>query len=71
MNPNDVKGVLKIHQSNPTGVCKICIQGLKNEAVSPGVVKQMSLKYPNLTIEITSEGVTAKTVRVRNGKYID
>ena len=44
LNPKDVSGTLKIHQSNPTGVCRKCIQGLANDNVSPGVLKQLSLK---------------------------
>ena len=75
ISPNDVNGVLKIHQSNPTGVCRKCIQGLANDNVSPGVLKQLSLKYPNLRIEVTSEvipdvKVTGKSSFViQNGKY--
>ena len=75
INPNDVTGTLRVHQSNPAGVCKKCIQGLSNDSVSPGVVKQLSLKYPDLTIEITSEvsetvKVSGKsTLIVKNGKY--
>ena len=75
INPQDVSGVLKIHQSNPTGVCRKCIQGLANDNVSPGVLKQLSLKYPNLRIEVTSEilpdvKVTGKSnFIIQNGQY--
>lgn len=44
---------VKIHQSNPSGVCRKCIQGLDNDIVKPGVLKQLSLKYPNLRIEVS------------------
>ena len=77
INPQDVSGVLKIHQSNPTGVCRKCIQGLANDNVSPGVLKQLSLKYPNLRIEVTSEilpdiKVTGKSsFIIQNGKYVE
>ena len=77
INPQDVSGVLKIHQSNPTGVCRKCIQGLANDNVSPGVLKQLSLKYPNLCIEVTSEilpdvKVTGKSnFVIQNGQYVE
>ncbi len=75
--PENVIGILKIHQSNPTGVCRKCIQGLKNNSVSPGVLKQLSQKYPHLRIEVTSETlpnikVTGRsTVIIQNGTYIE
>ena len=77
LNPKDVSGTLKIHQSNPTGVCRKCIQGLANDNVSPGVLKQLSLKYPNLTIQVSSESVPGVRVTgrsnfvIRNGKYVE
>ena len=52
-----------------------------NDNVSPGVLKQLSLKYPNLRIEVTSEilpdiKVTGKssfiiqsTISIGSGKY--
>ena len=76
INPTDVKGVLKIHQSNPTGVCRKCYQGLANNKVKPGILKQLSLKYPNLRIEITSEIVPGVEVTgrseliIQNGQYV-
>ena len=72
----NIVGVLRIHQSNPSGVCRKCIQGLMNDNVKPGVLKQLSLKYPELTIKITSEidsniNVTGRLeIIVKNGKYI-
>ena len=77
LNPKDVSGTLKIHQSNPTGVCRKCIQGLANDNVAPGVLKQLSLKYPSLTIQVSSECVPGVKVTgrsnfvIRNGKYIE
>ena len=76
IKPEDVRGVLKIHQSNPSGVCRKCIQGLDNDIVKPGVLKQQSLKYPNLRIEVTSEVLPNVKVSgksnfvIMNGKYI-
>ncbi|NMD71265.1 hypothetical protein HHO41_13250 [Bacillus sp. DNRA2] len=77
MKPEDVTGTLKLHQSNPSGVCRKCYQGLGNDKVPPGVLKQLSLKYPNLKIEVTSEidesiKVTGRlNLMIKNGKYID
>ena len=76
IKPEDVRGVLKIHQSNPSGVCRKCIQDLDNDIVKPGVLKQLSLKYPNLRIEVTSEVLPNVKVSgksnfvIMNGKYI-
>lgn len=76
INPSDVTGVLKIHQSNPTGVCRKCYQGLANNKVKPGILKQLSLKYPNLRIEVTSEIVPGVEVTgrseliIQNGQYV-
>ena len=76
IKPEDVRGVLKIHQSNPSGVCRKCIQGLDNDIVKLGVLKQLSLKYPNLRIEVTSEVLPNVKVSgksnfvIMNGKYI-
>lgn len=53
------------------------IQGLENDNVSFGVLKQLSLKYPNLHIEVTSEilpdvKVTGKSnFVIQNGRYIE
>ncbi|HFK1545151.1 TPA: hypothetical protein ACGXMZ_000852 [Bacillus albus] len=77
IKPEDVTGTLKLHQSNPSGVCRKCYQGLANDKVPPGVLKQLSLKYPNLKIEVTSETdesikVTGRlNLMIKNGKYID
>ncbi|MHC5319547.1 ribonuclease YeeF family protein [Listeria kieliensis] len=77
VDPQQIKGTLYLRQSNPSGVCKRCIQGLANDKVEAGVLKQLSLKYPNLTIKVTSELDEAVKVSgranfiVQNGKYID
>ncbi|MFV2047045.1 hypothetical protein KDJ21_007465 [Metabacillus litoralis] len=77
IKPEDVAGTLKLHQSNPSGVCRKCYQGLANDKVPPGVLKQLSLKYPNLKIAVTSEidesiKVTGRlNLIIKNGKYVD
>ena len=77
IKPEDVAGTLNLHQSNPSGVWRKCYQGLANDKVPPGVLKQLNLKYPNLEIEVTSEidesiKVTGRlNLMINNGKYID
>ena len=76
LSPQDVNGTLRIHQSNPSGVCKKCIQGLTNDSVKPGILKQLSQKYPELIIKITSETdssikVTGRLkIIIKNGRYL-
>ena len=73
----DVSGTLYIRQSNPSGVCKKCLQGLNNNSVKPGVLKQLSLKYLDLIIKITSEldadvKVTGRSeFIIKNGEYVN
>ncbi|MGM7722851.1 ribonuclease YeeF family protein [Metabacillus sp. Hm71] len=77
IKPEDVVGTLRLHQSNPSGVCPTCLSGLGNPKKNPGIIKQLSLKYPNLSIEVTSEIVEGAkvngrlTFKVKNGVYID
>jgi hypothetical protein len=51
-------------------VCPICRQGLPGTEVPPGVLKQLSDKYPSLTFNVTAEGTT-EVLRFRGGKYVD
>ena len=73
----DVVGTLRIHQSNPKGVCPTCLSGLGNPMKYSGVIKQLSLKYPNLEIDVTSETVEGikpngrLNFKVKNGQYIE
>ncbi|SFU79824.1 hypothetical protein, partial [Butyrivibrio sp. INlla21] len=77
LKPEEVVGTLKIHQSNPKGVCPTCLSGLGNPNKPAGVIKQLSEKYPNLTIEVTSESVDGVKANgrlnftVKNGAYIE
>ncbi|XEC94344.1 pre-toxin TG domain-containing protein [Paenibacillus tarimensis] len=77
LKSEDVIGTLNIHQSNPKGVCSTCIQGISNPNVDPGIFKQLSLKYPNLTIKVTTEIVEGVkpagklSFTLKNGKIID
>lgn len=72
----NVRGDLWVHISNPTGVCNICAQGLRPGSTVPsGVVRQLSERYPNLTIRITAEGGPARPnlpeLVVRNGRIVE
>ncbi|WP_419883535.1 hypothetical protein ACN6MY_08280 [Peribacillus sp. B-H-3] len=57
IEPSDIAGALRIHQSNPRGVCNKCSKGLlKTYPIEKsGIFYQASKKYPNLTIVVTSE----------------
>ncbi|MBC2105476.1 hypothetical protein HCB02_10950 [Listeria booriae] len=55
LSSDEVVGTLAIHQSNPKGVCTACIQGITNPRVKPGIFMQLSQKYPNLIIKVTTE----------------
>lgn len=76
LNAEDVVGTLKIHQSNPKGVCPTCLSGLGNPAKPSGIIKQLSEMFPGLRIEVTSEVVEGIKVNgrlqfiVQNGTYI-
>ena len=77
LEPEDVVGTLRIHQSNPKGVCPTCLSGLGNPMKDSGVIKQLSVKYPNLVIDVTSETVEGikpngrLSFKVKNGQYIE
>jgi hypothetical protein len=71
-----VQGELFVHISNPSGVCNICAQGLKPGSTVPaGVIRQLSEKYPNLTIRFTAAGGMARPnlaeLAVRNGRIVE
>jgi hypothetical protein len=54
VKPTDLKGkTLELHIEQT--VCTICRAGLPGTDVAPGVLRQFSLKYPDLTIKVTAE----------------
>jgi len=77
IDPNKVEGTLAIHQSNPRGVCSICTQGMTNPKKEAGIFMQLTKKYPNLTIEVTTEvkeGIRVsgkESFILKNGKLIN
>ncbi|MBA3927133.1 hypothetical protein HPK16_12350 [Listeria sp. W9-0585] len=66
VKPEEVEGVLKIHQSNPNGVCNKCTKGLINTFPEneSGIFYQFSAKYPNVTVIVTSE--IDETIKARD-----
>ncbi|PTY79269.1 hypothetical protein B5V89_06510 [Heyndrickxia sporothermodurans] len=77
VNPNEVEGTLVIHQSNPRGVCSICTQGMTNPNKEAGIFMQLTKKYPNLTIKVTTEvkeGIRVsgkESFILRNGRLVE
>jgi hypothetical protein len=51
-------------------VCNICRQGLRGTDVPPGVLKQLSDRYPNITFNVTNEA-TNEVLRFRGGRFVD
>lgn len=50
----DLEGhALRMHISEPTGVCSACSQGIGRTITEPGVLLQLSNRYPGLTIVVT------------------
>lgn len=69
LTPADMAGrTLDLHVS--TAVCTMCRSGLTGTGAPPGVLKQLSDTYPELTIRVTSEGPQG-TLVVRNGALVD
>lgn len=76
LKPEEVKGTLYIHQSNKDGVCPHCTKGVFESSNSKGIFKQLTEKYPNLNIVVTSDtrngipsGRGSLTFNLKNGKY--
>jgi len=76
LKQSDFEGrTLTIHVSNPIGVCSWCRAGLDSDAL-PGVLKQLSTLYRQLTIHVTVEtepGITPSSptdFTIRDGRYI-
>jgi hypothetical protein len=73
-----IKGIFYIHQSNPSGICPTCIQGITNPKTEPGIFLQASRMLPNVHIVASTEvvpGVPAApgsrlAFTLRNGEYV-
>jgi hypothetical protein len=57
--PSQVRGALRVHISNSTGVCVTCRQSA-DSPTGPGVLTQLSLDYRDLMIRVTWIGEDAK-----------
>jgi hypothetical protein len=79
LKPADLDGeTLNIHISKETGVCNNCAAGLPESSrakLGAGPLKQLSDKYPGLTIRVTAEGGKAyagrEVLEIRHGKIIN
>ena len=77
LKPEKVSGILRLHQSNPKGVCPTCLSGLGNPNKTSGVIKQLSEMFPDLEIRVTSEVFDNIKPNgrlefiVKNGKYVN
>ncbi len=75
-DPATISGNLVIAQSNPKGICTLCISGIKNPGRSTGIFKQFSERYPNLTISVSTASVEKaisrcwKSFTIKAGKLI-
>lgn len=76
LKPEDLNGkTLNIRISKESGVCNNCFQGLTTGS-DAGVIKQLSEKYPGLTIRISVKGGAdarpgMQVLTVRNGQIIN
>jgi hypothetical protein len=53
LTSSDLAGkTVRLLIANPKGICTKCMSGLGNAASPTGIIKDFSLKYPELTIEI-------------------
>jgi hypothetical protein len=67
-----VRGARRFTLSCPLfpGYCEFVKKKIQTALVPPGVLKQLSDKYPNITFKITNEA-TKEVLRCRGGKFVD
>lgn len=76
LQPGNMQGrELLMRIQNDAGVCTVCRQGLRNPNVPPGVLKQLSERYPTLRIHIVVDNPGPKLAgkadfTILNGTYI-
>jgi len=61
---------------NEGGICTVCRQGLRNPNVPPGVLKQLSERYPKLSIHVVVDNPGPELAGpadfvIRNGTYVE
>jgi len=64
---------LWLYVTHQKGPCKACMQGLANRLVAPGILAQLSLRYPGLLIQMTWETADGKlgSLQVQGGERIE
>jgi hypothetical protein len=77
LKPADLDGrQLTMRIQNPNGICTTCRQGLRNPDVLPGVLKQLSERYPGLDIRVIVDnpGLDLQSLpdfTLRGGRYVE
>ena len=77
LTPDQIEGrELLMRIQNDKGICNTCRQGLKNPSKPPGVLKQLSLRYPGLDIRVVVDNPGPKLMgpaefTLRNGSYVE
>jgi hypothetical protein len=63
---------LWIYVTHRKGPCTACVQGLANRLAAPGILAQLSLRYPGLLIQLTWETAAGKLgyLQVENGERL-
>ena len=67
---------LTMRIQNPAGICVVCRQGLRNPDAAPGVLKQLSERYPDLTIRVVVDNPGpqlsgSSDFVIRGGQYVE
>lgn len=76
LKPSDLDGhTLTMRIDNETGICSTCKSGLANPDVESGVIKQLSERYPGLTVHVIVNEPGEKTkgmtdFLIRNGEVL-
>ena len=76
LKPSDLDGhTLTMRIDNDTGICNTCTSGLRNPNAESGVLKQLSQRYPGLTIRVIVNEPGEKTkgmtdFLIRNGEVL-
>lgn len=76
LRPENMQGrELLMRIQNDAGICTVCRQGLRNPNVPPGVLKQLSERYPTLRIHIVVDNPGPKLAgeadfTLLNGSYM-
>jgi hypothetical protein len=63
---------LWIYVTHDKGPCTACMQGLANRLAAPGILAQLSLRYPGLLVQLTWETAAGKLgyLQVQDGERL-